>query len=89
MLAPAAAAMPAPIAAPPLSVPAPASPPFSAPRTLARLTSAPRQLMRAESEASSSGGGDSSSDNDAAYHEMLQRVRVEQEQLGQLVLHPF
>jgi hypothetical protein len=35
------------------------------------------------------GGGDTGGDSDAAYAELLQRVREEQEQLGQLIPHPF
>jgi hypothetical protein len=38
---------------------------------------------------SASGAGDSSGDSDAIYTEVLHRVRAEQEQLGQIILHPF
>jgi hypothetical protein len=37
----------------------------------------------------SRGGGDSGADADAAYREVLQHIRAEQEQLGQLIQHPF
>jgi hypothetical protein len=37
----------------------------------------------------SGGGGDSGADADATYHEVLQHIRAEQEQLGRLIQHPF
>ena len=52
-----------------------------------------RRLARADDGsgvgAGGSGGGDSSGDSDAIYDEVLHRVRQEQEQLGQIILHPF
>ena len=35
------------------------------------------------------GGGDSGGDSDGAYRDVLQHIREEQEQLGQLIQHPF
>lgn len=67
----------------PLTAPAPASRPAPA-----RLT-----LAREESESGSSsgggGGGGGGSDSDTTYDEVLRRLRQEQEQLGQLIPHPF
>lgn len=82
------------------SPPSPASQPSSPSLTRGR----PIKLARAVSDAQPSGateaaggrvagagggGGDSGGDSDAAYSEVLQRIRAEQEQLGQLIPHPF
>jgi hypothetical protein len=56
----------------------------SAPRTLSREPAAPTT-----GGGGSSGGGSAGSDGDSDYHELLRRLRAEQEQLGQLVPHPF
>jgi hypothetical protein len=38
---------------------------------------------------SGGGGAGSGHDSDSAYHDLLRRVTEEQEQLGQLIQHPF
>lgn len=51
-----------------------------------------RLLARATSDAGgggSGGGGGGGQDSDLIYVEVLRRVRQEQEQLGQLIDHPF
>jgi hypothetical protein len=84
---------------------APAHPRLSpAPVTVARampssLAAAGTQASAALSQAAGSaasaaasaitGGGGSSGGGDAAYDELLRRLRDEQEQLGQLIQHPF
>lgn len=57
----------------------------SAPRTISRAV-APESGPSAGGEASPAAGG---SDGDGDYHELLTRLRAEQEQLGQLIPHPF
>jgi len=63
-----------------------------APRAIARSASTTpsvgRVLARAESEGGGGGGG-GGGDADAIYDEILRRLRVEQEQIGQLIPHPF
>jgi hypothetical protein len=44
-------------------------------------------LARAASDGGGSGGG--GLDADAIYDEILRRLRVEQEQIGQAIPHPF
>ena len=46
----------------------------------------PARRARPASGGSSAGAGD---DTDAIYDEVLRRLRQEQEQLGQLIRHPF
>lgn len=75
----------APASAAPARSPLPLS---SAPVTLTRQPA--RVLARAETGSGGSGGaGGGGSDSDAAYHDFLRRVREEQEQIGQLIPHPF
>jgi hypothetical protein len=58
-----------------------------APVTVSR---APAPQRPSSAAANGHGGGTSSgSDGDAAYHELLRRLHEEQEQLGQLIQHPF
>jgi hypothetical protein len=68
-----------------------ASGPAPPPRPAQRLSSAPRTVTRAPISDSGPGGGASGggSDGDGDYHELLGRLRAEQEQLGQLIPHPF
>jgi hypothetical protein len=55
-----------------------------------RFSSAPRTVSRAPSPSDAGGGSSASgSDRDSDYHELLGRLRAEQEQLGQLIPHPF
>jgi hypothetical protein len=80
--------------------PAPAGPPAAAqrartaassPLTLARQASllpasAP---ARVTPPASGTGAASTGGDSDLAYRELLRRLQQEQEQLGQLIPHPF
>jgi hypothetical protein len=83
----------APAAPPPAPNPAASPPPgaisaASAPIHVARepLPGAGGTLARA---ASGGGGGGGGGDTDAIYDEVLRRLRQEQEQLGQIIPHPF
>jgi hypothetical protein len=84
-------------AAPPTTfTPPPATPAaVAAPRTLARQsrgsTSGADGLPNPSAGGASGGGtgGGEGGDAGAIYDEVLRRVRVEQEQLGQLIPHPF
>ena len=73
----------------------PAVAPPVAPRPAVRLSPsalAPRTLARATGDASDGGGGGAGGgggDGDQVFAEVLRRVREEQEQLGQLISHPF
>jgi hypothetical protein len=50
-----------------------------------------RVLARASDEGGSAGGGGGGGggDGDQVYSEVMRRIREEQEQLGQLINHPF
>jgi hypothetical protein len=81
-------------AAPTALMRTPAGAPVAPPSTTSpRFSSAPRTVSRvpASSAGDAGGGGSSSggSDRDSDYHELLGRLRAEQEQLGQLIPHPF
>jgi hypothetical protein len=59
-----------------------------------RATQAPASLLAREPAAGTAGSGGVGSGggggaSDAAYDDVLRRVRQEQEQLGQLIDHPF
>jgi hypothetical protein len=73
-------------------VPSPRQRLTPAPRTVARSVArgaaSGRVLARAESDGGGGGGG-AGGDADAIYEEILRRLRVEQEQIGQLIPHPF
>jgi hypothetical protein len=78
----------------PIAAAQPAAPPQT--RTLARQTAGlPRAAASGSPEppaggASTTGvGGGEGGDAGAVYDEVLRRVRQEQEQLGQLIPHPF
>jgi hypothetical protein len=66
-------------------------PPAPAPQVLARQPTGTRTLARAADTGGGGGGGfgGGGSDSGALYDEVLSRVREEQEQLGQLIPHPF
>jgi hypothetical protein len=51
--------------------------------TVARAQSTP------EGASTGGGGAGGGADSDAAYLELLRRLHQEQEQLGQLIQHPF
>jgi hypothetical protein len=60
-----------------------------APRTLARQVAPPTPTLARAAGDGGGGGGGGGADSDAAYHDLLRRLRDEQEQLGQLIKHPF
>src|SRR5207248_8481186 len=68
----------------------PAPPAFTrAPVTVSRqVAAAPPQAASAPA-AGSAGAGGGGADSDAAYRDLLRRLQQEQEQLGQLIPHPF
>jgi hypothetical protein len=65
--------------------------PRSAAATLARQPAlgVARAAERAGTEGAGAGSGGAGGDSDAIYDEVLRRLRQEQEQLGQLINHPF
>jgi hypothetical protein len=77
------------------SRPPPLSPTSSPSVALARATTAGPASAAVStpgaggSAGAGAGGGDTGGDSDAAYRDLLRRVRDEQEQLGQLIPHPF
>ncbi|HEY5143299.1 MAG TPA: hypothetical protein VII98_07345 [Solirubrobacteraceae bacterium] len=75
--------------APGPSAPSPAAP---AARQVARRADSAgenRVLARAAAPGGGGAGGGSGGDADAIYDEVLRRLRAEQEQLGQIIPHPF
>jgi hypothetical protein len=74
---------------------APPAPPAARPSSTTRAHRPLRPLARQSSDARPSPmtagaiGGDAGGDSDSLYDEVLRRVRQEQEQLGQLIDHPF
>jgi hypothetical protein len=59
------------------------------PLAVARQPSAAPQQSAAGAPAAGGGGGGGGGDSDAIYDEILRRLRQEQEQLGQVIPHPF
>ncbi|HEY1520239.1 MAG TPA: hypothetical protein VGF91_27695 [Solirubrobacteraceae bacterium] len=56
---------------------------------MALLARAPSAGVPTSPGEASGGGGSAGGDSGAVYDEVLRRVRQEQEQLGQLIPHPF
>jgi hypothetical protein len=69
--------------------PAPASPARTLSRALPDAAGAGASAAASAAQSGGGGGGGGGHSSDLIFDEMLRRVREEQEQLGQLINHPF